>query len=276
MTSPASQPGRPPAALHGERATAESFGTDAERYDRARPPYPHALVAGVVGVPPEGPARDVLDVGCGTGIAARQLQAAGCAVLGVEPDARMAAYARERGLPVEVATFEDWDPAGRTFDAVVAAQSWHWVDPAAGAAQAAAVLRPGGRLAVFGHVFEPPDDVARAFAEAFRRAVPDSPFATASGRRPVETYQAGYAAVAETFRGTGLFEAPEQWRFDVERTYTRDAWLDLLPTTGGLTRVGPDARAEVLAAVGAAIDALGGSFTIPFTTLATVAVRSRG
>ncbi|MCW2935319.1 MAG: hypothetical protein JWM19_6281 [Actinomycetia bacterium] len=29
----------------------------------------------------------------------------------------------------------------------VAAQAWHWVDPVAGAAKAAVVLRPGGRLA---------------------------------------------------------------------------------------------------------------------------------
>ncbi|MFC8730899.1 class I SAM-dependent methyltransferase [Luteimicrobium sp. NPDC057192] len=275
MASPTAQPGRPPAPIHGQRAMAESFGTDAERYDRARPPYPEALIAAVVGVPPEGPARDVLDVGSGTGIAARQLQAAGCTVLGVEPDARMAAFARERGLPVDVATFEAWEPAGRSFDAVVAAQSWHWVDPAVGTAKAASVLRPGGRLAVFGHVFEPPDDVAHAFAEAFRRAVPESPFAGGSGRRPVEAYQAGYAAVAETVRGTGLFEAPEHWRFVVERTYTRDAWLELLPTTGGLTRLDPDRLADVLDAVGAAIDAHGGSFTIPFTTLAVTARRAR-
>ncbi len=106
--------------------------------------------------------------------------------------------------------------------------------------------------------------------------MPDSPFAGGSGRRPVDVYQAGYAAVAEAVRGTGLFEAPEQWRFDVERTYTRDAWLELLPTTGGLTRVGPDALAEILAAVAAAIDAHGGSFTIPFTTLASTARRAAG
>jgi SAM-dependent methyltransferase len=274
MTPSAAKPAPPPAPIHGRRAMAESFGTDAERYDRARPPYPAALVAGAVGVPPAGPARDVLDVGCGTGIAARQLQGAGCTVLGVEPDARMAAFARERGLPVEVATFEAWEPAGRTFDAVVAAQSWHWVDPAVGAAKAASVLRPGGRLAVFGHVFEPPDDVAQAFAEAFRRVVPESPFAGTSGRRPVDAYLAGYAAVAEAVRATGLFEAPEHWRFDVERTWTRDAWLELLPTTGGLTGLEPDRLAEVLGAVGDAIDAAGGSFTIPSTTLAVSARRA--
>ncbi|GAA3343843.1 class I SAM-dependent methyltransferase [Amorphoplanes nipponensis] len=198
------------------------IGTDAPRYDRARPGYPEALVARVVAGSP-GP--DVLDVGCGTGIAARQFQAAGCTVLGVEPDARMAAFARNRGLPVEVAAFEDWEPAGRTFDTVIAAQSWHWIDPAAGAAQAARVLRPSGRLAVFGHVFEPPPEVAEPFAAAYRRVAPDSPFAAAPTRRPLETYQDGYAQVAARLRETGRFAEPEQWRFDTDRTYRRDDWL---------------------------------------------------
>ncbi len=101
---------------------AESFGAQAERYDRVRPAYPDDLVARIVAGSP-GP--EVLDVGWGTGIAARQFQAAGRTVLGVEPDARMAEFARARGLPVEVATFESWEPAGRVFDAVVAAQAWH-------------------------------------------------------------------------------------------------------------------------------------------------------
>lgn len=66
------------------------------------------------------PGPDVLDVGCGTGISARQFQAAGCKVLGVDVDVdeRMAEFARGRGLEVEVAAFEAWDPAGLTFDGI--------------------------------------------------------------------------------------------------------------------------------------------------------------
>jgi SAM-dependent methyltransferase len=128
-----------------------------------------AIVAG-------SPGPDVLDVGCGTGIAARQFQAAGCRVLGVDVDARMADLARRSGLEVEVATFEAWDPAGRAFDAVVSGQSWHWVDPVAGATKAAQVLRPGGRLAVFWNVFQPSPDVAKAFSAVYRRVMPDLPF----------------------------------------------------------------------------------------------------
>ncbi|MGY2121122.1 class I SAM-dependent methyltransferase [Nocardia gipuzkoensis] len=250
---------------------AVSFGVDAQRYDQARPGYPDALVARILA---GTPGTDVLDVGCGTGIAAGQFQAAGCTVLGVEPDVRMADFARARGLRVEAATFEAWQPGDRMFDAVIAAQSWHWVDPVAGTAKAAAVLRPGGRLAIFGHVYEPPAEVAEPFAAAYRRVAPDSPLSGQPARRPLELYRAGYAKIADQIRETEQFGDPEQWRFDWQQSYTRDQWLAFLPTTGGLTRLRPDQLAEILDAVGNAIDSLGGSFTMDYTTLAATAARA--
>lgn len=257
--------------LHRARRMAESFGTDAAGYDRARPGYPDELVTRIIG---NRAVPTVLDIGCGTGIAGRQFQAAGGTVLGVEPDARMAEFARSRGLPVEVATFEDWQPNGRTFDVLIAAQSWHWVDPVAGPRRAAEVLHPDGRFALFGHVFEPPAEIAGAFAEAYRRVVPDSPFGQGSGRRPVEVYQSGYAKIADTLRESGDFQDVEQWRFDWQRDYTRDEWLALLPTTGGIAPLQPGQRAEILTAVGAAIDAIGGGFTMQYVTLASTGVRT--
>ncbi|TXS43966.1 class I SAM-dependent methyltransferase [Streptomyces sp. OR43] len=291
-------PEPPPSKPHEARRMAESFGVDAQRYDQARPGYPAALVTRIIngtrrpdvhdiGPEPLGPDPHVhdtgpgtpgthphvLDVGCGTGIAARQFQAAGCTVLGVEPDARMAAFAQSRGLNVEVATFEAWQPAGRTFDAVVAAQSWHWVDPSTGATKAAQVLRPGGRLAIFGHAYEPPAEVAEPFAAAFRQAAPDSPFHNGPARRPLDLYRAAYAKVAGTINETGHFGETEQWHFDWQQSYTRDQWLALLPTTGGLTSLRPGQLTGILNAVGDAIDSLGGRFTMNYTTLAVTAVR---
>ncbi|MFG3617174.1 class I SAM-dependent methyltransferase [Nocardia sp. NPDC047654] len=270
-TMPQEQPAPSPAQPGQFQQIAVSFGVDTQRYDQARPAYPDALVARIVA---DAPGADVLDVGCGTGIAGRQFQAAGCTVLGVEPDARMADFARARGLRVEVATFEAWQPGDRMFDAVVAAQSWHWVDPVTGAAKAAGALRPGGRLAIFGHVYEPPAEVAEPFADAYRRVAPDSPFSGQPARRPLELYQAGYAKFADQIRETEQFGDPEQWRFDWQQSYTRDQWLELLPTTGGLTRLGADQLAEILDAVGNAIDSLGGSFTMDYTTLAATAIRA--
>jgi SAM-dependent methyltransferase len=269
-TIPPEQPGSRPAA-HEYRQVAEGFGSDAERYDRARPTYPAALVQRIAAASP-GP--EVLDVGCGTGIAARLFQAAGCQVLGVDPDARMADLARQRGLPVEVAKFEGWDSSGRQFDTVIAAQAWHWIDPVAGATRAARALRPGGRLAVFWNAFQPPREVAEAFAEVYRRVPTGLPVNPSAARRPaIEAYRTMCATAADGMRQAGAFSDPEQWQVDWERPYTRDEWLEFVPTAGGMSQIPPDRLAELLAGIGAAIDAVGGSFTMHYSTLAETAVR---
>ena len=118
-----------------------------------------------------------------------------------------------------------------------------------------------------------PAEVAEPFAAAYRRVAPDSPFGNLGARRPLDMYQAMYAKVADRIRESGQFREPEQWRFDWEQSYTRDQWLSLLPTTGGLTRLRPDQLADILDEVGTAIDALDGAITMPYTTLATSAAR---
>jgi SAM-dependent methyltransferase len=178
------------------------------------------------------PGREFLDVGCGTGIAARQFVAAGCKVLGVDVDARMADVARATGLDVEVAAFEDWDPAGRAFDAIVSGQTWHWIDPVAGAAKAAQALAPDGRLAVFWNVGRPSPEMAEAFGEVYRRVMPDLPYLYGGGRSALGAYSSGFARAADGIRQADAFAEPERWRFDWERPYTRDEWLDQVTTHG--------------------------------------------
>jgi transposase InsO family protein len=187
---------------------------------------------------------------------------------------RMAEFARRHGVEVEVATFEAWQPAGRVFDTVIAEQAWHWVDAVAGAARAAQALRPGGRLAVLWHVFHLPPDVADALIAAHQRVASDSPFDLQAAKNPMDAYQVMCANAADGIRQAGQFSAPEQWRFGWQRNYSRDEWLDQIPTTGPFTQLEPDKLAQVLDAVGAAIDDLGGSFTMPCTTVTVTAART--
>jgi SAM-dependent methyltransferase len=218
---------------------------------------------------------DVLDVGCGTGIVARQFQAAGCRVLGIDPDARMADLARRHGLEVEVSTFEAWHSAGRAFDTVVSGQAWHWVNPVPGAAAAARALRPGGRLAVFWNAFQPPPDLAEAFAAVYRRVMPDLPlFRGGAGHGGPDAYRGPCAKAAEGMRQAGAFGEPEQWRFDWDRRYTRDEWLDQLPTSGFWAQIPAAGQREILAGIGTTVDAAGGSFMMHYTTVAVTAKRA--
>lgn len=269
-TIPPSHAHMPDDAPHRARHMAESFGSDADRYDRSRPRYPRALIDRIVAAAP-GP--DVLDVGVGTGIVARQFQEAGCRVLGVDVDARMADRARRSGVEVEVAAFEEWDPAGRTFDLVVAGQTWHWVDPVAGAANAARALRPGGRLAAFWNVFDPAPDVREAFAAVHRRVLPDAPL-NPWATPQLAAYEPLSVRAADGMRQTGVFGTPEQWRYDWKHTYTRDQWLDQLPTHGGNSQLPRPVLRELLTGIGAAVDALGGGFAMRYATLAITATRT--
>jgi hypothetical protein len=75
-------------------------------------------------------------------------------------------------------------------------------------------------------------------------------------------------------RQAGGFGEPEQWRFDWERPYTRDEWLDQLPTFGGWSQIPPAAQRDLLAGVAAVVDATGGHFTMGYATMAATAART--
>ncbi|MDQ0585663.1 class I SAM-dependent methyltransferase [Streptomyces rishiriensis] len=255
--------------LHQQRRVAESYGIDAERYDRTRPRYPDALVNRMAR---SCPGLELLNVGAGTGIEARQFQAVGCSVLGVEPDTRMAEFARAKGTEIEVARFEEWEPAGRRFDGIISGQAWHWVDPVAGAAKAASVLRPGGRLAAFWNVSQPPEEVRDAFREVYVEVVPDA-LATRAYSMPTPPPSASplLTKTIEGIRQVDGFGEPEQWQFEWQYTYSKDEWLDQLPTQGDHGQFPPEKLDRVLAGVGAAIDAMGGSFDMKYTAVAVTA-----
>ena len=248
--------------LYQDRQRAESFGNDALRYDRARPTYPPALVDDLLAGRPGDQLR-VLDVGCGTGKASRLFVDRGCQVLGVEPDLRMAAVAREHGVAVEDGVFEGWDPQGRRFDLVVSAQAWHWVDPVAGPAKAASVLDPDGRVGLFWNVAAIPTDLKAAMGAVYLQLAPGlDEYSVVLGNAGPDRY----GTAADSLRASGLFADVVVRPFTHERTYTTDTWTDHLLTHSDHAALDPATRDRLLAAIAGQIDAAGGRFVIRYDT----------
>jgi SAM-dependent methyltransferase len=119
-----------------------SFGEVAPLYDRVRPGYPADAVGWLL---PED-ARVVAEIGAGTGRLTRRLVNRGLKVVAVEPDPEMRAVLEEKvpGAEVRAGTAEDLPFEDGAVDVVVGGQMWHWVDPEAGLAEVARVVRPGG------------------------------------------------------------------------------------------------------------------------------------
>src|SRR4051812_8498694 len=112
-----------------------TFDAVAERYAAIRPGYLPQTVDDLVELAGLTPGDRVLEIGCGTGQLTVPLAERGLAVTAVELGAGLAAVARRRladhpAARVVVGAFEDVELEPGSFDLVVAATAFHWIDPA--------------------------------------------------------------------------------------------------------------------------------------------------
>ena len=121
-----------------------SFGAAAAAYERGRPSYPPEAIDWLL---PSG-ARNVLDLGAGTGKLTTRLVERGLHVVAVDPIPEMLEVLRTSlpETPALLGTAEEIPLDDNSVDAVLVAQAWHWFDPKRAIAEVARVLRPGGRL----------------------------------------------------------------------------------------------------------------------------------
>jgi hypothetical protein len=89
----------------------------------------------------------------------------------------------------------------------------------------------------------------------------------------LEGYSTFFTTAADGMRQAESFGDSEQWRFDWDHLYTRNEWLDQVPTFGGHSQFPQTNLEELIAGIGAAIDAVGGSFTMRYIAVVVTAER---
>lgn len=202
-----------------------TFNQSAAVYDRIRPGYPDALVDDVIalsGIPDQG---RILEIGCGTGKATELFASRGywmdCLDIGSDL-AAVAAY-KFVGLDrvrIVVSSFEEWEPGEGRYDLIIAATSFHWVDPKLAYVKSAALLKPSGALAVFSNTparrnegfFVRVQDVYRACAPSIANNKPEPEIK------------------AQEPAGLELFQEPVTRCYPWSAQYSAEQYIELLST----------------------------------------------
>ncbi len=227
-----------------------SFNGVAELYDRARNHYPEQLFDELFNRAQLAPGARVLEIGPGTGLATQQIAKRGCQVVGVELGNAMAEVARRKladfpAVTIEVAAFEEWHPPVESFDLVMAATAWHWLDPDLRYTKSASVLRTGGYLAIINylHVAGGDEGFFARSQRCYEQFMPGTPVGLSLPR--VEEI------VPDTseLEACGLFEQPIIRRFTTEETYDADRYIDLLSTYSTHITLDPDNRERLFACI---------------------------
>jgi SAM-dependent methyltransferase len=232
---------------------ARSFGAVARDYDRARPTYADAMADDIVALLP---GTAVVEVGAGTGKATVLFGVRGLEIACIEPDPQMAAVLTEncRELPnvtISVSAFEDFRAAG-LYDGLIAAQSWHWTDPARRWVKAASLLREGGLIALFwnrtqSHV----TPLAPAIAAIYRR------HQISTSNEPSQD-QTPPAWPRDEMEKQPTLADVEVREYSSVHNYSTQEWCDYMASTSNLLILEPAKRLAVLAEVARVIDDEGG------------------
>jgi SAM-dependent methyltransferase len=252
-----------------ERPQRLVFGEVADTYEAVRPAYPDAVFDLVLG---EG-RRTVLEVGAGTGKATASLLARGARVDALEPSGAMARVLRDKFASAALAVFEvgieslrpdapaaSAEPMGPRpppggYDAVFAAQAWHWVDPEQGTAAAHGVLRPDGALALcWNHPLAQAAEVRRVLDEVYAREAPELSEREPGrkGRDITDPASPRGRALVRWFDPVEVHVHPWSARYDA------GSYTALLGTQSDHRMLAPGPRERLLAGVAEAVERLGG------------------
>jgi SAM-dependent methyltransferase len=229
-----------------------AFDFAAASYERARPDYPGELFDDLVHHTGVAKGDRVLEIGPGSGKATRPLADRGLRVMCVELGPRLAACAQAAladypDVDVVHSSFEAWRPPDAArFDLVVAATSWHWIDPDVRYRKAFSLLRPGGHLAFWSatHVFpDGGDPFFRELQDVYDEIGEGLPLG-AAWPRPGELPDD-----RDEIEATGLYDVVAVRQYDWEVVYDAEGYIELLDTFSGHIAMAPWQRERLYAEI---------------------------
>jgi len=231
------------------------YSPAADAYAQARPTYPEPLIVQVMTIAQLSSQSKVLEVGCGPATATTAFARSGCSILALEPNLDFCRLAQQKcasfpNVEIQNTSFEEWNLQAVTFDAVVAASSFHWIPSDAGYPKAASALKQNGSLILlWNKELQPSYEAYQRLSEVYQQYAPN-----------LDRYE-DRATQIKILQGLGQFIVDSGCFGNVvsdyvetQITYTVDQYLTLLTTYSPYLKLDSHNRESLFAGLREAIE----------------------
>ncbi|NJN29371.1 MAG: class I SAM-dependent methyltransferase [Synechococcales cyanobacterium RM1_1_8] len=229
----------------------------ADAYDLARPRYPAAILDRAIALANLQSGHHILEIGCGPGIATLPLAERGFQITAVEPSAQACEIVRSHcvdypAIKVVNTTFEAWPLEAQTFEAALAATSFHWISQNQGYPKLKAALKPEGSVILLWNVPpQPSEAVWRSLQPAYEAHAPS--LAPYIDRRE---QQQQLKALGEQFAEAEGFFSLGFEKIDCSLVYTVENYIALLRSLSPYILLEAPQRERLMAALAELLDSV--------------------
>ncbi|MBK1990189.1 methyltransferase domain-containing protein [Sphaerospermopsis aphanizomenoides BCCUSP55] len=152
----------------------------ADAYNKVRPRYPQEIIHRAVEIAQLTSESRILELGCGPGNATVSFAELGFSMVCLDPSPAACQFARKNcaaypNVAIQQTTFEEWKLTPGKFKAVLAATSFHWMNPETAYVKAADALQEDGGLILLWNMTPQPDyEVYKKLHEVYKMYAPSS------------------------------------------------------------------------------------------------------
>lgn len=208
------------------------YSPAAEAYNQTRPIYPQDLITQVINLAQLSCNSKILEVGCGPATATTSFVQLGSPMVCLEPNTDFFHLAQQKCQPyphVELlnTSFEEWMLEVDSFDAVLAATSFHWIPPEIGYPKAAKALRENGYLILlWNKELQPSYQVNKSLYPVYEVHAPS----LCDRYENRETQERILQGLGQIVVDSGLFKNLRSGQIESQVTYGADEYVTLLNT----------------------------------------------
>jgi SAM-dependent methyltransferase len=219
-------------------------------YNKTRPRYPQQLINRVVELAELPSNANILEIGCGPGIATVAFAELGFAMLCLEPSQPACQLARQNCatypyVEIKNQTLEEWELEADKFNAVLAATSFHWVSPEIRYQKTAAALKDKGSLILLWNAgVLPEDEVYQVLDEVYQNQAPSLAEYHAKERA---NQAESFKDIGQNVIDSGLYDNLIYEQLVSQISYSVEDYLALLQTYSKYIALDDEKRTSLLA-----------------------------